>query len=1589
MNRRILLLVFAAGLLSATALVTAGGTDGENVQRRSGASVPVDSYPLPFTKGGPNARTNPAISTGYYFVDSDDEAPDFWRPDPTQFVDTLTESATWRRIVTGPNQFPDGYWTDPAQNTYGGFAYFRNPGQATDSTDDAVAGPISIGFPFYFNGVRYDSIYISTNGLLALTNRRYFYEYDQNGYPVNKTALEVAPGVFSAYDPASDDLRTRTGDGQSDNTADNWGYEYVAMGGSVASPTRGIRTRTNTQLDEGSLVASNAWTTVGGQFVRPALIAPCWDDMQVSVYNSELSTVDDFGRVYFKRSPSNDKFTVYYVNLTPIRTKVASVGGGPVYTVTFEPDNRPGQGEHYSFNVQITLDRNDSSVRVQYERFFGIAPRGALQPYAATVWLRCNSTFGVTGPSRRLNWSGFPSSMPASTLLDYNAPKYTQFTEYWFDDRKPGCGTCGVRATSTKNDLNTTPKDYLAVKFKQWKNILRVIQVYYRTHPLNGNSPLDFSVEIPSDKANNYEILAGESRLGTIQPVAVVQNLTNDIQGPQGVNYVKQGINFKVRFRIINEATGEIVYNTSKAVTNSALMDPDLSNISLCDINGKEVPYTAKHFVKPYEFVRVTFPPFEPNPYIDAQIGRMFTSVVAEPRDSNNILLGDEWPFDDTTGIRLFSMRRLNGFNDDVTEFHIVGGAPMPSVLKWVNIESDVVDGDEVTNNPPPPRGTYTAANSAIFSLKSPVIRMNRMTLGNNDIPNLGQFGGDQLRSFPVNIANRKKAVLSFSYQRAGKLTSIARGFSDNRLIGPEHYVNLRVMNNFNAKGNRKPDRLLLEFATPSNDGINGITNIPTNNWRLDIAKLGGNDYLQPFTIWGGGGYGRGYDIKDYNMQLANDYTPPTGGLREDLFDDGKDVEFFKVTIPIPDTVMRWKNEGGRNFRFRLSVQAMKNATPPMPADDEDNFFVDNVKILFPDEVTDVEFSNISLIWPYTMAPASQVTRIPIRVKLSNNTNLAAPAFSVRLQIKPFGNEVQQIYCRTITVPTLAGNREVLLPFPDANFRNTTPGRYKITGRIFFPGNDLDTTNDSTAADFTILYGPSFAYEENPLNPVNDVPKLQFSGVTGKGLNHRGSSNGGSAGNYYDGGYFYIGGALGAQYTGGYLNGYPGGFGASDQYGADAGNASGQIAARFTLYSQDTVIGYQAYWGELNQDYLNISFSLYQDQGGVPGDTRVANSTILRRRGEDETGQWTEPQFGKYVTYLLEKPVVIAPGEYWVSVAQMGTEGYELGASATRMGMVTTLFSDVPTLGIANRTLLVDKNFRVRNRSGALINDNRFAYELTRFSGDWVQFTPTIGNPGYPHLNSLGMSLGYPTFTQGSWIPLLRPYFGQRSYASPPVFVDCFIPVELTFFEAKARQAGIDLFWETGSEQNNQGFNVERRVLRETTNLTSGKTGLTCTDNSPASDAPWENIGFIAGAGNSTQTLNYRFFDDKVENGYTYEYRLRQHDFDGRESFSNIVSVVKTGLGIALENNYPNPVANKTTFRFRVVNNSKVKLELFDMIGNLVQTLYNGEVAGSTGEYAVEWNGKNADGHDVQSGTYMYKLTAGDDILSKTLTVVR
>jgi len=90
-----------------------------------------------------------------------------------------------------------------------GYRYFRNPSQYSrylnrldnepgiDSTHFAFAGPIPIGFAFYKNGLRYDSFYISTRGIIMLSNRRYL--YDSEG------RRAIPPSKTDCYDPMSAD----------------------------------------------------------------------------------------------------------------------------------------------------------------------------------------------------------------------------------------------------------------------------------------------------------------------------------------------------------------------------------------------------------------------------------------------------------------------------------------------------------------------------------------------------------------------------------------------------------------------------------------------------------------------------------------------------------------------------------------------------------------------------------------------------------------------------------------------------------------------------------------------------------------------------------------------------------------------------------------------------------------------------------------------------------------------------------------------------------------------------------------------------------------------------------------------------------------------------------------------------------------------------------------------------------------------------------------------------------------------------------------------------------------------------------------
>jgi hypothetical protein len=1014
------------------------------------------------------------------------------------------------------------------------------------------------------------------------------------------------------------------------------------------------------------------------------------------------------------------------------------------------------------------------------------------------------------------------------------------------------------------------------------------------------------------------------------------------------------------------------------------------------------------HGIPPYGYVEVFFPPFIPNPLFENHIGRMHARIIAEPSFYDPYLhqfisLGDEWPFDDTTSSRFFVMKRIANdvaFKDDVTEYHVVTDidgttGPIPSVLKWVSFAADVLPGDMVSHHPLPPRGSFKADNSrmandpALYSnyyIDSPTIMLDR-----NPYPPQVRDDGDQIRSYPIDMRDKKRAVLSISIQRTVKLDDWERGFADAQLIGPEQRV--IVGGDWGATdniGSAPEDKIVVQYAKSSPDEVTGICWLHGGDitWDELPQEISGgvtwsNGPAAALRLYGGGGYVVGYDEANYNVAYPNAYNAATReklGLRDNVYDDGVDYEYKKFIMTIPDRFIDAPANGAYNFRFRVRVLANDNQwvpgspIPPGIEDDKDPFFVDNVRILVTgEEQVDVECSSVRVIWPYTITPASQAIAMPIRAKISNNTGARAPGFWVKVRIYRKINDTQiddsAVYCRAVSYPFLAAGEQAEVKFPDWNARKSPPGVYRIYSNVFVPydGGDLEPLNDTTYYDFTVNYGDCFQYDLAD-NTTNNVPEGNFGNLDGRGLNMYGFSQGGGV------------------------------FGLNDddlpfykrewEAGRETGSGSGQIAMKFELFQSDTIFGYKAFYGGLNQQYSEmVLLSVYN--GLTAPSTMVEGTEIGRQRGMDDIRQ--KPFFDEYVTYLLPKPQFLEAGSYWMSISQQGETGLELGASKSRVGMrsTDTYTSNPPgdgqnQNGSGSIFLILDKNLRTATRTGQLLNLNVFAYENTKGSGNWSQFMNSKGNPAYGHRDYQGnvmtgsVSTGYytltKTYTRGTWIPMIAPYFGNRTYGTVLEYEPCpdFVPVELTSFNGQVRGNNVDLFWETASERNNYGFHVEKAVETDNDNY------------------KWNTIGFVKGAGTTNAVSRYDYTDNSVEYGKTYLYRLRQVDLDGAqscESYSNIVTLTIDRDGeLVLETNAPNPFSNSTVIAFRLPYKTNVTLEVLDIYGNVVKTLANSQFEGRN---QIEWNGLDNNGNKVSSGTYIYRLVAGDEIRTGKMTVVR
>jgi len=204
------------------------------------------------------------------------------------------------------------------------------------------------------------------------------------------------------------------------------------------------------------------------------------------------------------------------------------------------------------------------------------------------------------------------------------------------------------------------------------------------------------------------------------------------------------------------------------------------------------------------------------------------------------------------------------------------------------------------------------------------------------------------------------------------------------------------------------------------------------------------------------------------------------------------------------------------------------------------------------------------------------------------------------------------------------------------------------------------------------------------------------------------------------------------------------------------------------------------------------------------------------------------------------------------------------------------------------------------------------------------------------------------------------------------------LPVELTYFSAMLSENAVKLEWETATEVNNYGFQVQRQKEKV------------------QSESEWEDIGFVQGHGTTNSPKSYSFTDNNLPEVDEVSYRLKQIDNDGTIAYSKIVTVDLTTITsvddeviyeFALEQNYPNPFNPTTTIKFTIPSDvksetSNTMLIVYDILGREVVTLVNQKL--HAGNHEVAFNASN-----LSSGVYFYKLQAGNLVMTRKLLLMK
>ena len=195
--------------------------------------------------------------------------------------------------------------------------------------------------------------------------------------------------------------------------------------------------------------------------------------------------------------------------------------------------------------------------------------------------------------------------------------------------------------------------------------------------------------------------------------------------------------------------------------------------------------------------------------------------------------------------------------------------------------------------------------------------------------------------------------------------------------------------------------------------------------------------------------------------------------------------------------------------------------------------------------------------------------------------------------------------------------------------------------------------------------------------------------------------------------------------------------------------------------------------------------------------------------------------------------------------------------------------------------------------------------------------TTGISYPNAPVLGQMYFASGggnYNPAPIGTRVDEIRFYNRALSAAEIAILVGYSLPIKMGDFLAVQKPAGIQLNWETLTEQNSSHFDVERSD--DGVNFTA--------------------IGRVNAKGNSTNKQPYTFLDETPMTGINY-YRLKLSDIDNSYTYSRIVAIKNSNQPLSLEL-FPNPASSLLQVQLSARQKEIIRLYITDASGRMIDS---------------------------------------------------